>query len=199
MIIHDVEFIGSFTREDQCPVDGLNEYAFIGRSNVGKSSLINMICGRKDIAHTSSTPGKTQTLNYFKVNDDWYLVDLPGVGYARVSKKMREQWSKMIEYYLRNRSTLYCVFYLIDANVPPQKIDLDFINYLGKIQIPFVLVYTKTDKGKPTAVQKNIAEFKRELKKTWNELPQQFLSSSVKKYGREEILNFIDEVNTSAI
>lgn len=197
MIIHTVEFIGSFTEEEKCPSDQLNEFAFIGRSNVGKSSLINMICERKSIAHTSSTPGKTQTLNYYKVNDRWYLVDLPGLGYAKVSKKLREKWGRLITYFLKNRATLSCVFYLVDANVSPQKIDLDFINFMGEHKIPFVVVFTKTDKGKTLKIQKNMADFNRELKKSWNELPQQFLSSSNNRTGRAEILSLIDDVNSA--
>jgi len=195
VIIHEVDFVGSFTRVDQCPTDGLPEYAFIGRSNVGKSSLINMLLSRKNLAHTSSTPGKTQTLNYYKVNSTWYMVDLPGIGYARVSKHLREKWKRTMEYYFSNRAELTCTFVLIDANVPPQAIDLEFINYLGSLELPFVVIFTKTDKGKTTQVQKNIAAFNRQLKETWAALPTQFITSAEYRTGREEVLGFIDQIN----
>jgi GTP-binding protein len=195
MVIHTVEFVGSFTREDQCPTNGLPEYAFIGRSNVGKSSLINMLVNRKNLAHTSSTPGKTQTLNYYIVNDAWYLVDLPGIGYARVSKTMREKWRKTMEFYFRNRTHLTSAFVLIDANIPPQNIDLELINQLGAWKVPFSIVFTKVDKGKTVEVQKNIAAFRKILKKNWAQLPAQFMTSAEKRMGKEELLNYIDGTN----
>lgn len=195
MIIHQVDFMGSFSREDQCPTDGLPEYAFIGRSNVGKSSLINMLLQRKNLAHTSSTPGKTQTLNYYKINEEWYMVDLPGIGYARVSKRLREKWQRTMEYYFSNRAQLTCIFVLVDSNVPPQKIDIEFMGFLAELQLPFVIVFTKTDKGKTVQIQKNIAAFNRELKKEWEQLPQQFMSSANDRTGRDEILTFIQETN----
>ena len=195
MVIHTVDFIGSFTREDQCPTNGLPEYAFIGRSNVGKSSLINMLVNRKNLAHTSSTPGKTQTLNYYIVNDAWYLVDLPGVGYARVSKSMREKWRKTMEFYFKNRTQLTNAFVLIDANIPPQSIDLELINQLGEWRVPFSIVFTKVDKGKTVEIQKNIAIFRKTLRKSWTQLPIQFMTSADKRTGKEELLQFIDNTN----
>jgi len=195
VVIHEVEFIGSFTRVDQCPTDGLPEYAFIGRSNVGKSSLINMLLNRKNLAHTSSTPGKTQTLNYYKVNGSWYMVDLPGIGYARVSKHLREKWKRTMEFYFSNRNQLTCTFVLIDANIPPQAIDLEFINYLGSLDLPFCIIFTKTDKGKTTQVQKNIAAFNRQLKESWAQLPKEFVSSAEYRTGKDDILGYIDQVN----
>ena len=188
-------FAGSFPSESQCPAGEKPEYAFIGRSNVGKSSLINMLTGRKNIAHTSRTPGKTQLINYYLVNGEWYLVDLPGYGYARISKTKRRQWRKMIEGYLQKRLTLQCAFVLIDANIPPQEKDISFINWLGESRIPFVIVYTKTDRLKPPEVEENIKKIQEALLQHWQELPRQFITSSIKGEGREEILQFINEVN----
>ncbi|MCO6488599.1 MAG: YihA family ribosome biogenesis GTP-binding protein [Phaeodactylibacter sp.] len=195
MDIHQTAFAGSYPSEAQCPTDGKPEYAFIGRSNVGKSSLINMLTGRKNIAHTSRTPGKTQLINYFLADGQWYLVDLPGYGYARISKRKRQEWRRMIEGYLQKRQALQCAFILVDANIPPQQIDLDFMNWLGESRIPFVIVYTKTDRLKPQDLEKNIDAIRQALLQFWNELPQQFITSSNKNMGREEILKFIGEVN----
>jgi GTP-binding protein len=192
--LKSVEFVGSFPRADLCPTDGLPEFAFIGRSNVGKSSLINMLCERKNMAHTSQHPGKTQSLNFYKAEHSWYLVDLPGYGYAKVSKSSREKWQTMIQYYLSKRKELACCFILIDSNIPPQQNDLDFINKLGSWAVPFAIVFTKTDRGKTTEIQSNIAKFNKALLKSWNALPPQFLSSAEKKIGQENILNYIDEV-----
>lgn len=195
MDIHQTAFAGSYPSEAQCPTDGKPEYAFIGRSNVGKSSLINMLTGRKNIAHTSRTPGKTQLINYFLADGQWYLVDLPGYGYARISKRKRQEWRRMIEGYLQKRQTLQCAFILVDANIPPQQNDIDFINWLGESRIPFVIVFTKTDRLKPQDLEKNIDAIRQALFQFWNELPQQFVTSSNKSVGREEILKFIGEVN----
>ena len=195
MDIHQTAFAGSYPSEAQCPTDGKPEYAFIGRSNVGKSSLINMLTGRKNIAHTSRTPGKTQLINYFLADGQWYLVDLPGYGYARISKRKRQEWRRMIEGYLQKRQTLQCAFILVDANIPPQQNDIDFINWLGESRIPFVIVFTKTDRLKPQDLEKNIDAIRQALHQFWNELPQQFITSSNKSMGREEILKFIGEVN----
>ena len=196
MDIKHTAFAGSYPSEPQCPTDGKPEYAFIGRSNVGKSSLVNMLTGRKNIAHISRTPGKTQLINYYLVNGEWYLVDLPGYGYARISKSKRREWRRMIEGYLQKRQTLQCAFILLDANVPPQQIDIDFINWLGKAAIPFVIVYTKTDRLKPEELEANVLKIQQALLEHWNELPQQFITSAVKNEGQEGILQFISEVNT---
>ncbi|MCB9275945.1 MAG: YihA family ribosome biogenesis GTP-binding protein [Lewinellaceae bacterium] len=195
MDIKQVAFAGSFPAESQCPRDGKPEYAFIGRSNVGKSSLINSITGRKNIAHTSNTPGKTQLINYFLVNSDWYLVDLPGYGYARISKTKRQQWEMMIRGYLSKRANLQCAFILIDSNIPPQQLDIEFVNWLGEKQVPFVIVYTKTDRLKPEELESNVERIRAALLEYWNELPQQFVTSAVKREGKEEILHFIGQIN----
>jgi len=195
MKINHVAFAGSYPTETQCPQDGKPEFAFIGRSNVGKSSLINMLCGRKEIAHTSKKPGKTQLINYFLVDSNWYLVDLPGYGYAKISKKKRREWEKMIQDYLVKRTALQCAFVLIDAKIPPQPIDIEFINWLGEMRIPFVIVYTKTDRPKKKQLEANIQAFQQALKEHWAELPQQFLTSARERTGKEEILSFIKEVN----
>lgn len=193
--IHEAEFVGSYPNERQCPKDNKPEYAFIGRSNVGKSSLINMLCERKSLAKVSNRPGKTQTLNYFLIDKHWYIVDLPGYGYAKISKSKRFEWEKMIEGYLLLRKTLGCAFVLIDLNVPPQQIDMEFVNWMGKMNVPFVLVFTKTDRLKKNGINRNLEAFKKEMHKYWNELPQYFLTSSEKGLGRTEILEFINSVN----
>jgi len=197
MDIKYADFIGSFPSANSCPKTKHPEYAFIGRSNVGKSSLINMLTGRKGLAKVSNTPGKTQHLNFFQIDGSWHLVDLPGYGYARISKKKRAEWEKMIANYLQNRSTLVCTFVLLDAYIPPQEIDIEFINWLGEIHIPFVIVYTKTDRirGGEEERNKNIKAIQDELLKYWNDLPQQFISSSNNKTGRDEILQFIHDLN----
>ena len=197
MVINEVNFVGSFERESQCPKDGIPEYAFIGRSNVGKSSLINMLCNRKGLAKVSNTPGKTQTINFFKVDESWHLVDLPGYGYAKISKKMRQRWENMIERYLVTRPQLQVVFVLLDSRHELQKIDLEFINWLGERRIPFVIVYTKTDKLKKAQIEEHIEKIRKGLLQYWNTLPDQFVTSSEKKEGRQEILNFIGDLNNT--
>ena len=194
-MIKESMFAGSFPSVRQCPGDNKPEYAFIGRSNVGKSSLINMLCDRKDLAKVSNRPGKTQTLNFYLMDKSWYIVDLPGYGYAKISKKKRFEWEKMIEGYMLKRQTLGCAFVLIDLNVPPQEIDLEFINWMGKMQIPFVIVYTKTDRLKTNIKEKNLKAFQAEMHKYWNELPQQFITSSNKRIGKEEMVEFIENLN----
>jgi GTP-binding protein len=197
MIIKKAEFIISNTDISKCPETKLPEYAFIGRSNVGKSSLINMLTDNKKLAKTSGRPGKTQLINHFLVNEDWYLVDLPGYGYAKTSKENRFKWTKFIERYLRERANLLNTFVLIDSRLEPQKIDLEFMNWCGHNQIAFSMVFTKTDKLSSSALQKNIAQYKKEMLKTWEELPPVFLTSSESKFGREKLLNYIDEINQS--
>lgn len=197
MVIKDVSFVGSFEHEWQCPKVKKPEYAFIGRSNVGKSSLINMLSGRKSIAKVSNTPGKTQTLNYFDINKEWYLVDLPGYGFAKVSKTKKIKWERMIERYLQQRENLVCTFVLLDSRHKLQKIDLEFINSLGQMQVPFVIVYTKTDKLKRAQVPIHIKQLQNGLLEYWDELPQQFVTSSEKGVGREEILSFIEDLNNN--
>lgn len=195
MNINSVFFTGSFPKVSSCPTDGLPEYAFIGRSNVGKSSLINMLCSRKDIARVSHTPGKTQHLNFYLVEDKWYMVDLPGYGYASISKKMRLSWKKMIKDYFLKRDNMFCAFVLVDSNIAPQKNDIEFMNWLGECSIPFVIVYTKVDRLKKKELNENIEKIQQELLNTWESLPPQFYTSARKATGREEILNMIEEVN----
>jgi len=199
MKITKAEFICSNTKVALCPQEAIPEYAFIGRSNVGKSSLINMLVERKKLAKTSSTPGKTRLINHFKINDQWYLADLPGYGYAKVSKKERESFGKMIEQYATQRSNLVCFFVLIDARIPPQQIDLDFIEWLGDSELPFVLVLTKVDKINQTGKSKNLALLKLELSKTWEELPLIFETSAIKGTGKEQVMRFIDETNEKLV
>jgi GTP-binding protein len=192
MDILQAEFVISNTEVSKCPQNDKPEFAFIGRSNVGKSSLINMLTNRKDLAKTSSTPGKTQTINHFMINKAWYLVDLPGYGYAQVSKSNRENWSRMIDEYFRLRTNLYCTFILIDARLEPQASDVNFINRLGQMEIPIALVFTKIDKLKQSELAKTRSQFEKELLKTWDELPPIFVTSAEKKTGRKPMLNFIE-------
>lgn len=191
MEIATAEFKGSFPNFAQGPKEEAPEFAFIGRSNVGKSSLINMLCGKKELAHTSQKPGKTQLLNYYLINQKWFIVDLPGYGYAKISKGKRKEWQKMIQDYLVRRPTLCCAFVLVDSNIPPQTVDVDFINWLGEMHVPFVLVYTKTDRLKPQELEANVEAIQNKLLEYWNELPQQFNTASNKGIGRDEILEFI--------
>jgi GTP-binding protein len=195
MIIHDARFLTSNSRADLCPAPTLPEYAFIGRSNVGKSSLINMLTERKGLAKTSASPGKTQLINHFVINDNWYLVDLPGYGYAKVSKVSRAEWARMINYYLRNRSNLMCVCVLIDSRHSPQAADLEFMEKLGEEGIPFVMIFTKADKQSTAQTKALLAEYLRKMSEIWDELPRYFITSAETALGRDEVLNFISDVN----
>lgn len=195
MTIKSAIYLISSPDYTKCPKPDKPEYAFIGRSNVGKSSLINLITDNHTLAKTSSSPGKTQLINHFIVNDEWYLVDLPGYGFAKVSQSSRRRWEQMIENYLRKRENLTNVFVLIDSRHSPQKIDLEFINQLGQWEIPFNLIFTKADKSTQKEVAANVKAFLNEMRKTWQFLPQHFVTSAVKKLGRKEILKFIDECN----
>ena len=191
MQIHSAKYIQSCPDIKGCPVTTLPEFAFIGRSNVGKSSLINMITGHNKLALTSKKPGKTRNINHFLINEAWYLVDLPGYGFAQISQLQRELWLKNIQEYFLYRDNLKNVFLLVDSSIPPQKKDIEFTNWLGAHMLPFSLVFTKNDKARPLELQKNISDFKKELLKTWEELPPIFLSSVEKKSGRDEILDYI--------
>lgn len=193
MEITSAEFIISNTQVSKCPVPDKPEFAFIGRSNVGKSSLINMLTQRKNLAKTSSTPGKTQTINHFLINKKWYLVDLPGYGYATVSKTTKEGWSQMITSYFKQRENVYCTFILIDSRLEPQKKDIDFINWLGGLGIPIALVLTKIDKIKQSELARSKKNFETRLLKDWEELPPVFITSAEKKTGRDHLLDFIEE------
>ncbi len=195
MKINKAEYMGSFPKESKCPKTGLPEYAFIGRSNVGKSSLINMLTDRISLARVSKTPGKTQSLNFYLVDEEWYIVDLPGYGYAKISKNKRADWEKMIQIYLMHRETLMSAMVLIDSNIPPQLIDIEFINWLGQEQVPFVIVFTKADRLKKNALNANIQRFKNELMKYWNDMPQYFITSSNDGTGKEELYDFFDKTN----
>ena len=188
------EFVISNSEVSKCPQDQKLEFAFIGRSNVGKSSLINMLTGKKNLAKTSGTPGKTQLINHFIINDNWYLVDLPGYGYARASKSSRFKWEKFISEYLTKRETLMNTFVLLDSRLEPQKIDLEFMNWCGEKGIPFSMVFTKIDKLSSSALQKNIAKYKREMLKYWEALPPVFTTSSESGFGKEPLLNYIDAI-----
>jgi GTP-binding protein len=195
MIIKSATFICSNTKISALPVANMPEYAFIGRSNVGKSSLINMLVNQHGLAKTSQKPGKTQLINHFLVNEKWYIVDLPGYGYAKVSKNSRENWEKFIRNYITKRESLQCVFILIDSRLPPQKIDIEFCCWMGEIQIPFVLAFTKADKQSSAKTSQNIALFKKELSGWFEEIPPVFATSAEKIQGRDEILNFIEQTN----
>lgn len=195
MDIKSATFVVSNTDYRKCPDTGLPEYAFIGRSNVGKSSLINMITGVKDLAKTSGRPGKTQLINHFLINNEWYLVDLPGYGYARTSKTARERWQKMITDYMLKREALINVFVLVDSRIPPQQIDLDFINFLGENGIPLSIVFTKIDKQKQREIAATVNNYKRVLSEAWESVPEMFMTSSTTRYGKEPLLNRIDEIN----
>lgn len=191
MEITKAEFVSSYADVKKCPPPEKPEFAFIGRSNVGKSSLINMLTKRKNLARTSSTPGKTQTINHFIINDSWYLVDLPGYGYASVSQEMRAGFGKIIEQYVLQRENLYCLFILLDARLEPQKKDLDFIHWSGSKNIPICLVFTKADKLGKNDLKKNISVYESTLLKSWEELPPIIITSSAEKKGREDLLTFI--------
>ncbi len=195
MEIKSAQFVISNTDIAKCPAPALPEYAFIGRSNVGKSSLINMLVDRRDMAKTSGKPGKTQLINHFIVNENWYLVDLPGYGYAQVSKDKREKWEKFISNYILERENLMCLFVLVDSRLSPQKVDLEFMDWLGENNIPFVMVFTKMDKLSKTKTANNIHNYKEEMGNSWDELPPCFYTSAEKKEGRKEILDFISDTN----
>ncbi|MBS1666082.1 MAG: YihA family ribosome biogenesis GTP-binding protein [Bacteroidetes bacterium] len=195
MQINSSEYIISSPDYLQCPKADKPEYAFIGRSNVGKSSLINMLCNNEKLAKTSGTPGKTQLINHFLINRQWYVVDLPGYGFAKVSQSQRKKWEKMIEDYLRKRETLMNVFILIDSRHAPQKIDLEFVDQLGKWQIPFSIVFTKSDKENQRTVSANVKSFLNKMRETWQFLPEHFVTSAVKKTGRDKIMLRIAEMN----
>ena len=199
MTIKSAKYIISSPSVENCPKPDRPEYAFLGRSNVGKSSLINMICDNQKLAKISSSPGKTQLINHFEIvsgnNFKWYLVDLPGYGFAIVSQKQRKNWEKMIETYIRTRKNLINLFLLIDSRHMPQKPDLEFINLLGEWKIPFCIVFTKSDKNKPAETTLHVSTFLKELGKTWEEIPRFFITSVINKSGRKEILEFIWKLN----
>ncbi len=206
MKINKATYIISSPEFEKCPLPDKSEFAFIGRSNVGKSSLINMLCNNDKLAKTSASPGKTQLINHFEITSSrgegahtstfkWFLVDLPGYGFAQVSQRSRRRWEQMIENYLRKRENLTMVFVLIDSRHSPQKIDIAFLENLKIWKIPFCLIFTKSDKENQRTVNKNVKDFLNEMKKTWQFLPQHFITSAVKKGGREKVLTFIDEVN----
>jgi GTP-binding protein len=193
MKIKQAAFISSFADVKKCPPPEKPEFAFIGRSNVGKSSLINMLTNSKKLAKTSVTPGKTQTINHFLINEGWYLVDLPGYGYASVSRSTRQGFGKMIEDYVLKRENLSCLFILIDSRLEPQKIDLSFIGWVGDKGVPMVIIFTKADKLSKGELQKNINQFKKRLQEDWDELPPMIISSSKTKSGKEEVLACIED------
>ena len=195
MDIKSAEFVISNTDYQKCPDSQLPEYAFIGRSNVGKSSLINMLCNRKDLAMTSSKPGKTLLINHFLINNNWHLVDLPGYGYATAGKKMRDQLQNIIEGYILGRYQLTCLFLLIDCRHEPQKIDLEFMEWLGENGVPFSIVFTKLDKLSHVKGKENVQVYKDKLSEQWEELPPIFLTSSEKRTGRDELLGYIEGIN----
>ena len=197
MNVAHADFVMSNAEVAKCPKSHLPEYAFIGRSNVGKSSLINMLCNRKGLAKTSSRPCKTQLINHFLINKKWYLVDLPGYGYARVSKTQKKVFQKFVTDYFLKRTELISAFLLIDIRHEPQPVDLDFFKWLGEHQIPFSIVFTKADKIKPGTIEKNINNYFDELKKDWEELPPYFVTSASKGNGKEELLGYIQEINES--
>lgn len=199
MLVKSAEFVCSNTQVDKLPDPNLPEYAFIGRSNVGKSSLINALTSRKGLAKTSQKPGKTQLINHFVINNNWYLVDLPGYGYAQTSKKNRADWEKFIRRYLLNRENLQCIFVLVDSRLEPQKIDLDFCCWLGENGLPFMLVFTKADKQSGVKSDQNVAKFKRALLKWFEEIPTRFITSSETRLGVDDILIKIDEINANFV
>ncbi len=197
MIITKAEFVISNSDVSKCPKEPLPEYAFIGRSNVGKSSLINMLTNNKNLAKTSGRPGKTQLINHFKINNNWFLVDLPGYGYARVSKTTKKVFQKFITQYFEKRKQLVCAFVLVDVRHEPQKIDLEFMQWLGENNIPFCIVFTKADKLKPIVIERNVEIYKKILLETWEQMPPYFVTSSENKAGKEELLGYIEQVNES--
>ena len=199
MKIKSAKFIISNTDVSKCPIERIPEYAFIGRSNVGKSSLINMLTDHKKLAKISGKPGKTQLINHFKINDEWFLVDLPGYGYAKVSKTKRQSFQKFIKDYFLNREQLVCSFVLVDSRHEPQKVDLEFMGFLGENRIPFCIIFTKSDKLSRTKLEQNITNYKNQILKTWEVVPTHFVTSSESGLGKEEVLNFIEGVNIDLI
>ncbi len=196
MLIKNAQFVVSNTDVKKCPQPTLPEYAFIGRSNVGKSSLINMLTNRTNLAKVSGKPGKTQLINHFLINNSWYLVDLPGYGYAKVSKSKRQEFSQFIKNYLLNRQNLMCLFVLLDSRLTPQAIDLEFMQWLGEHKVPFVMCFTKQDKLSKKKSTDNLKDYQKEMLLQWEELPPIFLSSSTESLGKESILSFIEETNS---
>lgn len=196
-MIKQAKFIISNTDVTKCPAPDLPEYAFIGRSNVGKSSLINMLTGQKNLAKVSEKPGKTQLINHFIINENWYLVDLPGYGYAKTSISVKEKFQKLISRYILNRENLYCLFVLIDIRHEAQKIDIEFITWLGENEIPFAIIFTKADKLGKVAAANKVASYALELKKIYEEMPTTFISSSLDRTGQEEIISFIEKTNNA--
>ncbi|HZL11332.1 MAG TPA: ribosome biogenesis GTP-binding protein YihA/YsxC [Prolixibacteraceae bacterium] len=196
-MIKQATFLISNTDVSKCPPADRPEYAFIGRSNVGKSSLINMLVNQKSLAKVSTRPGKTQLINHFVINESWYLVDLPGYGYAKISISVKEKFQKLISDYILNRENLYCLFVLIDIRHTPQQIDVEFISWLGENHIPFAIIFTKADKLGKVSLAKNIAAYSQEMEKVWEELPPILVSSSVNGMGRDEIVSFIENINKS--
>ncbi|MDR2065892.1 MAG: ribosome biogenesis GTP-binding protein YihA/YsxC [Prevotellaceae bacterium] len=199
MIIKQADFICSSSKTEQCPQNKLPEYAFIGRSNVGKSSLINMLANKKKLAKVSSTPGKTRLINHFLINNSWYIVDLPGYGYAKASKTDRSGFSKIITDYIERREEMTLLFLLIDSRLEPQKIDMEFINLLGENGVPFAIIFTKIDKTGVEKLNRNMEEYKKLLLESWEELPHIFYTSSETKAGKDDILSYIDEINSSLV
>ncbi|MBV1923544.1 MAG: ribosome biogenesis GTP-binding protein YihA/YsxC [Flavobacteriaceae bacterium] len=195
MRIKSAEFLVSNSDVEKCPKEQFPEYSFIGRSNVGKSSLINMLMQRKSLAKTSGRPGKTQLINHFLINKNWYLVDLPGYGYARVSKSSKKTFQKFITEYFAKRRQIVLAFVLIDCRHSPQPIDMEFMQWMGENQIPFSIIFTKADKLKPNALDRNIEAYTQKMLETWEEIPQYFITSSSKDLGRKELLNYIEEIN----
>lgn len=195
MKIKTAEFVVSNSKVDQCPNSTLPEYAFIGRSNVGKSSLINMLTGRKSLAKTSAKPGKTQLINHFLINKNWHLVDLPGYGYAQVSKSTKKVFQKFITAYFENRKQMVCAFVLIDSRHKPQPIDMEFMQWMGENGIPFCIIFTKADKLKEKALHKNIENYKAEMLEIWEEMPEYFITSASAGIGKDEVLEYIDGIN----
>lgn len=195
MLIKSANFVKSSSKWQECPDPNIAEYAFIGRSNVGKSSLINAMMNKKDLAKTSQTPGKTQLINHFLVNEEWYLTDLPGYGYAKVSKSQRKDFEKLITNYILNRKNLVNLFILVDIRHTPQKIDLEFMEWCAESGIPFSIIFTKADKLKPNAVTQNVETYQQKLLETWEELPELYITSAERKEGGENILNFIEHTN----
>ncbi|MCF8284081.1 MAG: ribosome biogenesis GTP-binding protein YihA/YsxC [Sphingobacteriales bacterium] len=199
MIIKTAEFLISNTKQDRLPEPTMPEFAFIGRSNVGKSSLINMLCRKKGLAKTSQSPGKTQVINHFVINSDWFLVDLPGYGYAKVSQTTRKSWEGMIKTYLETRENLQCVMALVDSRLEPQKVDLEFIDWLGGKGIPFCIIFTKADKQSKAKTAANVDLFNETLLKNWEELPTFFITSAEEGTGKEDVLEYIDQINKNYI